>query len=466
MRSANSSRAIGPRARPRLAVRLGEPREDRRLGTSERAAAGEVAGRVGRHPSPTGRARLCRRDPALARNGPGAGRGVRPGRRPRAPATTVMTPAQPSHPGTRGPRLARGGDGPDEARALLRRGRSRRRRRARSLTALVIGAGRRGPRDRIARRARGRAARARGRPRRQGLRRVPVARGVPLPRGARVDLPAPARCRSTRSGLPGDRVATATLPFAAHSLSRRVLDEALRGARRPARWSARREAGGAPRGLAARARGTAARATAFLATGKHDLRGFSASGRQADLSRSRCTGGWRRRRRSAGAPRRAGPVRGRLRRPAAGRRWPREPVPGGSPPPRPARAALGAAARGDPRASPHLDARLAGAEPCWARPLALAAIPYGRPARADGPWRLGDQAAVIPSFSGDGMSIALHTPRSPPARTSTTARPTTTSVSSRATWLARSCCRPRCRKAWCARRRKSRSARWRGCGRG
>jgi flavin-dependent dehydrogenase len=30
--------------------------------------------------------------------------------------------------------------------------------------------------------------------------------------------------------------------------------------------------------------------------------------------------------------------------------------------------------------------------------------------RADAPdlWRLGDQAAVIPSFSGDGMSIALH----------------------------------------------------------
>jgi flavin-dependent dehydrogenase len=28
--------------------------------------------------------------------------------------------------------------------------------------------------------------------------------------------------------------------------------------------------------------------------------------------------------------------------------------------------------------------------------------------RSDGLWRLGDQAAVIPSFSGDGMSIALH----------------------------------------------------------
>ena len=59
--------------------------------------------------------------------------------------------------------------------------------------------------------------------------------------------------------------------------------------------------------------------------------------------------------------------------------------------------------------SPHLDARLEGAAPCWARPLALSAIPYGHVRhRAGGLWRLGDQAAVIPSFSGDGMSIALH----------------------------------------------------------
>jgi len=59
--------------------------------------------------------------------------------------------------------------------------------------------------------------------------------------------------------------------------------------------------------------------------------------------------------------------------------------------------------------APHLDARLAGAEPCQARPLALSGIPYGLVRRrADGLWRLGDQAAVILSFSGDGMSIALH----------------------------------------------------------
>ena len=31
--------------------------------------------------------------------------------------------------------------------------------------------------------------------------------------------------------------------------------------------------------------------------------------------------------------------------------------------------------------------------------------------KPDGLWRLGDQAAVIPSFAGEGMSIALHSAR-------------------------------------------------------
>ena len=57
----------------------------------------------------------------------------------------------------------------------------------------------------------------------------------------------------------------------------------------------------------------------------------------------------------------------------------------------------------------HLARRLAGAVPLWSRPLALSSIPYGYVRReGSGPWRLGDQAAVIPSFTGDGMSIALH----------------------------------------------------------
>ena len=53
--------------------------------------------------------------------------------------------------------------------------------------------------------------------------------------------------------------------------------------------------------------------------------------------------------------------------------------------------------------------RLNGATPVWERPLAVGWIPYGFLARArDGVWRVGDQAAVIPSFTGDGMAIALH----------------------------------------------------------
>ena len=61
-------------------------------------------------------------------------------------------------------------------------------------------------------------------------------------------------------------------------------------------------------------------------------------------------------------------------------------------------------------ASRHLAERLQGAEALREKPLALSAIPYGllRAHAEDGLWRLGDQAAVIPSFSGDGMSIALH----------------------------------------------------------
>ena len=60
-------------------------------------------------------------------------------------------------------------------------------------------------------------------------------------------------------------------------------------------------------------------------------------------------------------------------------------------------------------ACPLLDQRLAGAQALWPRPLAIAAIPYGHLATAsDGLWRLGDQAAVIPSFAGDGLGIALH----------------------------------------------------------
>lgn len=56
-----------------------------------------------------------------------------------------------------------------------------------------------------------------------------------------------------------------------------------------------------------------------------------------------------------------------------------------------------------------LTRRLAGAEPLLAKPLAISSIPYGFVReQSEGLWSLGDQAAVIPSFTGDGMSIALH----------------------------------------------------------
>jgi flavin-dependent dehydrogenase len=62
---------------------------------------------------------------------------------------------------------------------------------------------------------------------------------------------------------------------------------------------------------------------------------------------------------------------------------------------------------------PHLAMRLAGAEPLLAKPIAITHIPYGyiRRTTADGFYCVGDQAAVIPSFTGDGISIALHTAR-------------------------------------------------------
>jgi flavin-dependent dehydrogenase len=62
---------------------------------------------------------------------------------------------------------------------------------------------------------------------------------------------------------------------------------------------------------------------------------------------------------------------------------------------------------------PHLAMRLAGAEPLLDKPIAITHIPYGyiRSTTENGLYCIGDQAAVIPSFTGDGISIALHTAR-------------------------------------------------------
>ncbi len=65
------------------------------------------------------------------------------------------------------------------------------------------------------------------------------------------------------------------------------------------------------------------------------------------------------------------------------------------------------------RECPHLAMRLEGAQPLLAKPIAITHIPYGyiRRTTDDGLYCIGDQAAVIPSFTGDGISIALHTAR-------------------------------------------------------
>jgi flavin-dependent dehydrogenase len=60
------------------------------------------------------------------------------------------------------------------------------------------------------------------------------------------------------------------------------------------------------------------------------------------------------------------------------------------------------------RNSPRFAAMLTGAQSLLPRPLAVAAIPYGYQAPPGDLFRLGDQAAVIPSLTGDGMAIALH----------------------------------------------------------
>ncbi|HTV07677.1 MAG TPA: FAD-dependent monooxygenase [Candidatus Aquilonibacter sp.] len=66
------------------------------------------------------------------------------------------------------------------------------------------------------------------------------------------------------------------------------------------------------------------------------------------------------------------------------------------------------------REHPHLRMRLEGAEAMLARPLAINPIPYGFvrcEAIARGVWSVGDQAVVIPSFTGDGVALALHSGR-------------------------------------------------------
>jgi flavin-dependent dehydrogenase len=218
----------------------------------------------------------------------------------------------------------------------------------------------------------------------------------------------------------GDRCVTAALPFAAVGVSRGRLDEAL--LRHAARAGAEVRRGqtilrAEPVGRGARltlADGAVhAAGTLFLATGKHDLRGLRRAAAAEDLV------GFKLHLALPPATLRAlsGHVEivlfpdayAGLQRIEEERanlcllvRRARLEAAGGT-----AESLLDDLMA----ANAHLRGRLAGAVPLLPRPLAIFRVPYGfvhAPAPDEAVFRLGDQAAVIPSFTGDGMAIALH----------------------------------------------------------
>jgi len=216
----------------------------------------------------------------------------------------------------------------------------------------------------------------------------------------------------------GSRKAEAELPFPALSLSRRVLDEALLA--RAAAAGCKVLRGAAVDRLTAREAGWRATLSngacidaqsAFLANGKHDLRQWNRPpGVQNDLIGLKLH--WRLSRAQNDTLRDSTELflfrggyggllliennaanfclvvqRRTLRRHGD---W----------------TALLAAIAGE---NCQLSRRLMEAESLHPRPLAISPIPYGYLAGpSNGLWRIGDQAAVIPSFTGDGISIALH----------------------------------------------------------
>ena len=218
-----------------------------------------------------------------------------------------------------------------------------------------------------------------------------------------------------------DRMAAAPLPFLGYGLTRRALDAALlelaaqRGARLIQGHAVRGVAIG---GLDVAGHGVIPGRAVFLATGKHDLRGVR---RQPDRPPEALVG---LKMYFRLAPDQLADLAGHVellllrggyaglqlvedgianlcllirrdRFAAAGSAWP----------------GLQDALERD---APHLRRRLAGAAALLDRPLSIFRVPYGyvhRPGPEDLPnlFRLGDQAGVIPSFTGDGVSIALHT---------------------------------------------------------
>ena len=216
----------------------------------------------------------------------------------------------------------------------------------------------------------------------------------------------------------GKRSVGARLPFSALSLSRLVLDEAMLKRAQEAGCEVRR--GATAEGLKRRDSGWAVQLRGaetihakalFLATGKHDLRGRERrGGTQTDLVGFKMH--WRL------APTQTEALRSVMelllfRGGYGGLSLVEDEVANLCLVVRRKRlSALGGWAslvRSMCEELPLLRERLEDTTTRWTKPIAVSPIPYGYLGGvADGLWRVGDQTAVIPSFTGDGMSIALH----------------------------------------------------------
>lgn len=222
-----------------------------------------------------------------------------------------------------------------------------------------------------------------------------------------------------RLGVPsGGGVEAVALPFPAASLSRRLLDEALLARAEAAGASIRR--GVAVRGFTAGEGGIALRLDGgetlsgralVVATGKHDLGGLRRAGPQQGLVGFKM---------HYALPAPAdGVLSGRtdLLGLAGGYAGLQRVGTDGvnlcllAPATRAAEAGGFHGLVGEiRRRAPHADRLLAAAVPLFERPLAVAGLPYGFVRRTgEGVRWVGDQAAVIPSFTGDGLAIALWT---------------------------------------------------------
>ncbi len=213
----------------------------------------------------------------------------------------------------------------------------------------------------------------------------------------------------------GERVAEAALPFRGMGLSRRVLDAALldRAAAQGATIIPAAIRGLDDGGLQVAGHGRLHAPRLYLATGKHDLRGaprdmpvpnplvglkmyFRLSPEQhaalaGHIEVLLFPGGYAGLQLVEGGRANLCLLLHRDRFAAAGRDWD---------------GVMDMLARD----CPHLARRIQGATPLLDRPISISGVPYGYVAPpSPGLFRLGDQMGVIPSFCGDGVSIALHT---------------------------------------------------------